>query len=108
MTRPRGGQVRTALLEHWGLTLHRGGEMGDGAHDGRWDAAYSKNGFVVGGEMPRGGHSYRRFATLSDVVTACDLAAVVDRETVGRVGGGVTGQRTVRRRRSRRSRLAGT
>lgn len=70
-------EVRAALHKDWGLSLHRGGDMGDGKHDGRWDVTYSKTGYVVGGHMPRGGHSYRRFETLRDVVTAWELAKVI-------------------------------
>lgn len=79
MTRYAFAEVRAALRSHWGLSLHRGGEMGDGRHDGRWDTAYSRTGYVVGGQLPGLGHGYRRFATLADVVTGCDLAAVIER-----------------------------
>jgi len=37
----RFSEVSSALHEHWGLTLYRGGEMGDGFHDGRWDVTYA-------------------------------------------------------------------
>lgn len=70
-------QVRAALLKHWGLTLHRGGEMAFGKYDGRWDTAYSKTGYVVGGSLPGLGHGYRRFKSLADVVMACELAKVI-------------------------------
>lgn len=71
-------EVRSALLKHWGLSLHRGGNgMTDGKHDGRWDVTYSRTGYVVGGQMPRGGHSYRRFESLHDVVTAWELTKVI-------------------------------
>ena len=79
VTRYRFAEVSAALRSHWGLSLHRGGDMGDGTHDGRWDTAYSKTGYVVGGQLPGIGHGYRRFATLADVVTACDLADVLTR-----------------------------
>ena len=35
MRRYRFAEVRSALREHWGLALYRGGERGDGEHDGR-------------------------------------------------------------------------
>lgn len=70
-------EVRSALYSHWGLSLHRGGELGDGEHDGRWDTSYSKTGYVVGGQLPGLGHGYRRFATLADIVTACDLSTLI-------------------------------
>jgi len=71
-------EVRAALHKDWGLSLHRGGAMGNGKHDGRWDVTYSKTGYVVGGQMPRRGHSYQRFTTLLDVVAAWELAKVID------------------------------
>ena len=77
MTRFRFMEVRSALSSHWGLTLHRGGELGDGKHDGRWDTSYSKTGYVVGGQLPGLGHGYRRFATLAGIVKACDLNTVI-------------------------------
>ena len=78
--RYRFDEVRAALHEHWGLSLHRGGAMGgDGQHDGRWDVTYSHTGYIVGGNMPGSGHGHRRFATLIDVVRACDLAKVIRR-----------------------------
>ena len=67
-------EVRAALHDGWGLTLHRGGAMTDLGHDGRWDAAYSKTGFIVGGRLPRRGYGYQRHETLGDVVVAWDLA----------------------------------
>ncbi len=72
-------EVREALHSHWGLSLHRGGEMGDGVHDGRWDPTYSKTGYVVGGDMGRGGLSYRRFTTLASAVRAFELANAIER-----------------------------
>jgi hypothetical protein len=63
-------EVRAALHKHWGLALHRGGDMRFDDHDGRWDICYSKTGYIVGGTMPRGGHGYRRYASLRDVVAA--------------------------------------
>lgn len=57
-----------ALRSCWDLSLHRSGEMGDGTHDGRWDTAYSKTGYVVGGQLRGLEHGYRRFTTLVDVV----------------------------------------
>ena len=73
VTRFRFMEVRSALYSHWGLSRHRGGEQGDSKHDGRWDTSYSKTGYVVGGQLPGLGHGYRRFATLANIVTACDL-----------------------------------
>jgi len=73
-TRYTFDEVRAALNDEWGLSLHRGGKMGDGAHDGRWDTTYSKTGFIVGGNMPRKGHSYRRYRSLVDVVSSWNLA----------------------------------
>lgn len=70
-------EVRDALRTHWGLSLHRGGAMGDGEHDGRWDKTYSKTGYIVGGHLLGFGHGYSRFTTLMNIVTACDLAAVI-------------------------------
>lgn len=70
----RFDEVKEALRKHWGLTLHRGGEMGDGVHNGRWDTAYSRTGFVVGGSLPGVGHGYRRYTSLRQIVNACDLA----------------------------------
>lgn len=70
-------EVRAALRDHWGLSLHRGGGMGDGQHDGRWDAVYSRTGYVVGGSLPRRGHGYQRFRSLEGVVIAYELVKVV-------------------------------
>ncbi len=84
-------EVRAALCSHWGLSLHRGGEMSDGMHDGRWDTAYSRTGYVLGGQLPGLGYGYRRFATLADVVATCDLAVVIERgrlDDAGRASGG--------------------
>lgn len=77
MTRYTFDEVRAALRDHWGLSLHRGGAMGDGDHDGRWDSAYSKTGFVVGGHLPRHGHGYQRYRSLVDVTEAWDLTKVL-------------------------------
>ena len=77
MTRYRFDEVRSALHKHWGLSLHRGGAMKFDEHDGRWDVVYSKTGFVVGGDLPGFGHGYRRFESLTAVVRACDLAALI-------------------------------
>lgn len=57
-TRYRFSEVRSALREHWGLALYRGGEGGggDGEHDGRWDVTCSRTGFVVYGDLPGRGH----------------------------------------------------
>ena len=74
MTRYGFDEVRAALHGGWGLTLHRGGSMTDLGHDGRWDAAYSKTGFVVGGNLPRRGYGYERYRSLANVVAAWDLA----------------------------------
>lgn len=73
MSRYTFDEVRAALAKEWGLSLHRGGQMGDGKHDGRWDSCYSKTGFVVGGHIPRRGHSYQRYRSLVDVVASWDL-----------------------------------
>lgn len=72
--RYRFDEVRAALQKGWGLSLHRGGEMTFGKHDGRWDPTYSKTGFVVGGDFPRKGHSYKRYRSLADVVISWELA----------------------------------
>ena len=72
-------EVRAALHEGWGLALRRGGEMGDGEHDGRWDSAYSKTGFVVGGDLPRRGYGYQRFRSLAHVVSYWELADEIAR-----------------------------
>lgn len=70
-------EVRAALKKHWGLSLHRGGELTDLGRDGRWDKAYSKTGFVVGGNLPGLGYGYIRYRSLVDVVRSCDLAGVI-------------------------------
>jgi len=80
MTRYVFDEVRAALSKHWGLSLHRGGEMGDDKHDDRWDTCYSKTGYVVGGQFPRGGHGYRRVRSLSDVVATFDLKKVISKD----------------------------
>src|SRR5262249_27363785 len=67
-----------ALHEHWGLSLHRGGATSDDKHDGRWDAAYSRTGFVVSGHIPRRGYGDYRYATLRSVVHAFELAKVIE------------------------------
>jgi hypothetical protein len=72
-TRYAFDEVRTALDNEWGLSLHRGGEKGDGEHDGRWDSAYSKTGFIVGGDLPRRGFGYQRYRSLADVVASWGL-----------------------------------
>ena len=66
--------VKRALNDEWGLTLRRGGEMTDLGRDGRWDTAYSKTGFIVGGDLPRRGYGYQRHRSLADVVDAWGLA----------------------------------
>jgi len=83
MTRYAFNEVRAALLKHWGLSLHRGGDMTDLGRDGRWDTAYSKTGYVVGGQLPGIGYGHRRFSSLTAVVRVCDLAKVIatDRRT---------------------------
>jgi hypothetical protein len=75
-------EVRSALREHWGLSLHRGGELTDLGRDGRWDKAYSKTGFVVGGNLPGLGHGYVRYETLGDVVRSCGLSEVIAKKRV--------------------------
>lgn len=77
MPRYRFDEVRAALHTHWGLSLHHGGDLTDLGRNGRFDVAYSKTGFVVGGYLPGKGHDYRRFTTLLDVVRTCDLADVI-------------------------------
>jgi hypothetical protein len=78
VTRYAFDEVRSALHEHWGLALYRGGhDRADGKHDGRWDVTHSRTGYIVGGNMPGRGHSYRRFRSLSDVVRVCDLIKVI-------------------------------
>lgn len=81
MTRYAFDEVRSALTKHWGLSLHRGGEMGDGdvKHDGRWDTAYSRTGYVIGGELPGRGHGFQRFSSLVAVVRSCGLAKVIEK-----------------------------
>lgn len=78
-TRYRFAEVSSALREHWGLALYRGGEMGDGEHDGRWDVTYSRTGFVVYGDLPGRGHGGVRYETLAQVVMSCGLAEVIER-----------------------------
>ena len=77
MTRYAFDEVRAALRKHWGLSLHRGGDMSALARDGRWDACYSKTGYVIGGSLPGLGHGYRRFRSLAAVVRVCDLKKVI-------------------------------
>jgi len=73
-------EVRAALSKHWGLRLARGGGEGtDGVHDGRWDVAYSRTGFVVDGQFPRRGYSHQRFRSLRGVVSAWDLKKVIEK-----------------------------
>lgn len=79
MTRLALDEVRAALREHWGLSLHAGGELTDLGRDGRWDTAYSKTGYVVGGQLPGHGYGYRRFRSLAVVARVFDLAAVIAR-----------------------------
>jgi hypothetical protein len=73
VTRYAFEDVRAALAKEWGLSLHRGGDMGDGKHDGRWDRTYSKTGYVVLGHFPRSGHSSQRYRSLGDVVQSWEL-----------------------------------
>lgn len=77
MTRYAFDAVRAALRKHWGLSLHRGGDLTDLGRDGRWDTAYSKTGYVVGGQLPGIGYGHRRFGSLAAVVRVCDLAKVI-------------------------------
>lgn len=70
-------EVKRALRQHWGLSLHRGGEMGDEQHDGRWTIEYSRTGYVIGGDLPGVGHGFRRYETLGQIVRSCDLAKVI-------------------------------
>ena len=84
MNRYTFDDVRAALREHWGLSLHRGGEMtADLGKDGRWDTAYSKTGYVVGGQLPGRGYGYQRYRSLGSVVRACRLEKVVARKRRG-------------------------
>jgi len=83
MTRYSFDAVRAALREHWGLSLYRGGDLTDLGKDGRWDTAYSKTGYIVGGNLPGHGHGYRRFQSLGAVVRTCDLAKVITRQRRG-------------------------
>ena len=77
MSRYGFDEVRAALRKHWVLSLHRGGDMTDLGRDGRWDTAYSKTGYVVGGQLPRSGYGHRRFSSLASVVRSWDLAQVI-------------------------------
>jgi hypothetical protein len=79
VTRYRFAEVSVALRKHWGLALYRGGEMGDGKHDGRWDVTYSRTGFVVYGDLPGKGHGGVRYETLAQVVASCGLTEVIER-----------------------------
>jgi len=80
MTRYTFDEVRAALREHWGLALYRGeSTRAADKHDGRWDVVHSKTGFIVGGNMPGRGHSYRRFRSLKDVVRVSDLTKVIEK-----------------------------
>jgi hypothetical protein len=80
MVRYAFDEVRAALRKDWGLALHRGGDLTDLGRDGRWDVAYSKTGYVVGGNLPGLGHGYRRFSSLASVVRACDLEKTIAKE----------------------------
>jgi hypothetical protein len=74
-------EVRSALHACWGLGIYRGGAGGgDGEHDGRWTVEYSKTGYIVHGNMPGIGHSYRRFASLAAVVRTCDLEKAIRKQ----------------------------
>jgi hypothetical protein len=84
MSRYTFDEVRSALRDYWGLSLHRGGEMGDGQHDGRWDTCYSKTGYVVGGQLPRRGHGHQRHPSLADVVASWGLAKDIARDRASR------------------------
>lgn len=76
LTKYRFEEVRAALQEAWGLSLHRGGSMGDGKHDGRWDQAYSRTGFIVSGNLPGRGYDHRRYALLGSVARVYELDRV--------------------------------
>jgi hypothetical protein len=76
-------EVRAALQQHWGLSLYRGGELTDLGRDGRWDVTYSKTGYVIGGQWPRGGHGYRRFSSLGSVVKSFELAKIIEEQHRG-------------------------
>ena len=74
-------EVRAALQECWGLGMYRGtADKGDGEHDGRWTVEYSKTGYIVHGNMPGKGHSYRRFPSLAAVVRVCDLESTIRKQ----------------------------
>ena len=92
-------EVRSALHEHWGLSLYRGGDLTDLGRDGRWDTTYSKTGYIVGGHLPGRGHGYRRFRTLTGVVRACDLTKVLSGGLVQEVLSGGLVQEVVARQR---------
>lgn len=69
-------QVTAALDTHWGLRLRRG-RVTDDKHDGRWDAAYSRTGFVVSGNIPGRGYGFWRFSSLARIVRAFELDEVI-------------------------------
>lgn len=77
MTRYTFDEVRAALHEYWGLSLHRGSrDRADGSRDGRWDTYHSTTGFIVNGQLPRRGYGSQRYRSLVDVVAAWDLTKV--------------------------------
>lgn len=80
MTRYFFEEVKRALVDEWGLTLYRGGDLTDLGRDGRWDTTYSKTGFIIGGDLPGIGYGYRRFRSLVDVVRTCKLAKDIARK----------------------------
>lgn len=77
MTRYAFDEVRAALHDEWDLALYRGGALTDLGRDGRWDTAYSKTGYVIGGSLPGRGHGHQRFRALSDVVRVYRLAKAI-------------------------------
>lgn len=79
MTRYTFDEVREALAQGWGLRLYRGGDLTDLGRDGRFDTAYSKTGFVVGGQLPGEGYGYRHFKTLARVVHVSELEKDIEK-----------------------------
>jgi hypothetical protein len=67
-------EVQAAMTKYWGLRLGRGGKDDtDGKHDGRWDVSYSRTGFVVGGQFPGIGYTYRHYRSLRQIVKIFEL-----------------------------------
>jgi hypothetical protein len=85
VTRYAFDEVRSALLDHWGYELYRGGkDRVDGKHDGRWDVTHSRSGYILRGTFPGyRGLRYQRFRSLLDVVRACGLTDVISKKRRG-------------------------